>query len=144
MTRIGSSPASASAGMSIMNTSPCSASTYEPRASHSFTTDATSFGLVGSLILRSPDCVPEHLIPAFAEHRLGRRLLVDVADEAGVDAVADELLQPRRERLDQRRRQPEVLVLLLADVAGAVVHGDADALLVGRVGTAAMPQRAVP
>ena len=41
-------------------------------------------------------------------------------------------------------RHAELLVLLLADVAGAVVHGDADPALVGAVGPAAVPQAADP
>ena len=41
-------------------------------------------------------------------------------------------------------RDAELLVLLLADVAGAVVHGDADAPLAGAVGAAAVPEAAVP
>ena len=65
-------------------------------------------------------------IPSFSvEDDLGRMFLVDVADEPVVDRIADQLLQAVGERLDQGRRDPQLLVLLLADVAGAVVHGDA-------------------
>src|SRR5438270_9876169 len=76
--------------------------------------------------------------------QLHRRLLVDVADEPAVHAIANEFLQTRGERAHERRRDPELLVLLLTDVAGAVVHGDADAPLAGAVGTAAVPQAAMP
>ena len=71
-------------------------------------------------------------------------LLVDVPDEAVVDRVADELLEAARERLHERWRDTQLLVLLLADVAGAVVHGDADAPLVRLVCAAAVPETPDP
>jgi hypothetical protein len=49
-----------------------------------------------------------------------------VADEPAVDAVAAQLLQARGEARTRFERDAELLVLLLADPAGAVVHGDAD------------------
>ncbi len=65
-------------------------------------------------------------------------------DEAVVDRVADQLLQPARERLDQRGRDAQLLVLLLADVTGAVVHGDAHPADVGVIGAAAVPEAPDP
>ena len=69
--------------------------------------------------------------------------LVDVADEAVVERVADELLQARRELRRDLARDAELLVLLLADVAGAVVHRHADAAPAGAVRAAAVPEAAV-
>ena len=49
--------------------------------------------------------VPHHVDAlVLGEHDLGRMLLVDVADQAVVDGVADELLEAAGERLDQRGR----------------------------------------
>ena len=61
-----------------------------------------------------------------------------------VDAVAHQAPQARREARGDLARDAELLVLLLADEAGAVVHGDADAPLAGAVGAAAVPEAAVP
>ena len=82
--------------------------------------------------------------PSFsARTTLAGMLLVDVPDQAVVDRVADQLLQAPGEGLTSAG-EPELLVLLLADVAGAVVHGDADATLRRGVGAAAVPQAADP
>ena len=62
-----------------------------------------------------------------------RHLLVDVADQAPVDAEPAELAQLRGERGHHFGRNAELLILLLADPAGAIVHGDADASLVSGV-----------
>src|SRR5262249_11944242 len=70
--------------------------------------------------------------------------LVAVADEPGVDAVSHQLAQPGREAAGDRARDAELLVLLLPDPPGAVVHGDADTALIGAIGAAAVPQAAVP
>ena len=48
-------------------------------------------------------------------------------DQAAVDAVADEFAQAGAEAARDLARDAELLVLLLADPAGAVVHRDADA-----------------
>src|SRR6185437_11748992 len=88
--------------------------------------------------------VPDRAERAAAVQALGGARLVDVADQAAVDAIADELLQPRREALHQVRIEPELLVLLLADEADAIVHGDACAPPIGAVGSAAVPERPVP
>ena len=61
-----------------------------------------------------------------------------------VDAVADQAPEARREARGDLARDAELLVLLLADEAGAVVHGDPDAALAGAVGAAAVPEAAVP
>ena len=76
--------------------------------------------------------------------QLRRAVLVDVTDEAAVHAVTDELAQARLEAPDLLDRDAQLLVLLLADVTGAVVHGDADAALAGPVRTAPVPEAAVP
>ena len=71
-------------------------------------------------------------------------LLVDVADQTVVHGVPHQLLQPAGEGLDECWGHAELLVLLLPDVAGAVVHGDADPTSIGLVGTAAMPETPHP
>jgi len=68
----------------------------------------------------------------------------DVADERVVHAVAAQFAQARLEPGRDLHGDPELLVLLLADVTRAIVHRDADAPLVGRVGTAPVPEAAVP
>src|SRR5512137_386920 len=73
-----------------------------------------------------------------------RALLVDVADEPVVDAIAHELAEPGREAARDLARDAELLVLLLAHVARAVVHRDADATARRAVGAAAVPETAVP
>src|SRR5262245_2659424 len=89
--------------------------------------------------------VPDHA--AFGVRRPEEELgiaLVDVADQAAVDAVSDQLQQARREAARDLARDAELLVLLLPDPPGAVVHRDADAALLRRVRAAAVPQAAVP
>src|SRR5262245_3398545 len=73
----------------------------------------------------------------------GRAVLADVSDQAAVDAVADELPEPRREPRGELARDPELLVLLLPDEARAVVHRDPDAAPIRLVGAALVPQAAV-
>src|SRR3569832_137610 len=88
--------------------------------------------------------VPDGFEIAAAVQELRGALLADVADQALVDAVANQFLQARRERLHEFGREAELLVLLLSDEAGAVVHGNAGAPRIRAVGAAAMPERAVP
>src|SRR5690606_37856961 len=76
--------------------------------------------------------------------QLERVSLVDVADEALVDAVPAQPGQAAVEAPGDGARDAELLVLLLADVPGAVVAGDAHAALARRVGAAPVPQAAVP
>src|ERR1700683_4989762 len=92
-----------------------------------------------------PDLIPQHRVVAgrLAEH-LGRVVLVDVAHQPRVDAVADQATQPGREARRGLAGDAELLFLLLADPARAVVHGDTDPTLVGLVGAAAVPKAAVP
>ncbi len=71
-------------------------------------------------------------------------LLVDVADEPVVDRVADELLEASREVLDYVAGYPQLLVLLLAHEAGAVVHSDPDPAFVSPVGAPAVPEASDP
>src|SRR5579872_5116508 len=85
--------------------------------------------------------IPDRGEGAAAVQPLGRALLVDVADQAAVDAVAHQRLEPWGKGPRQFRRHAQLLVLLLADEAGAVVHGDAGSPLAGAVGPAAMPER---
>src|ERR1017187_5040983 len=63
-------------------------------------------------------------------------MFVDVADQAVVDPVPDQLLQPTRKMLDCLAGDTQLLVLLLPDVAGAVIHGDTDPIGVSGVGAA--------
>src|SRR5688572_19623154 len=85
----------------------------------------------------------DHLARPAAVEEVDRAALVDVADEPAVDAVAHELAQPWRKSARDLERDPELLVLLLADPARAIVHGDADARGGGAVGAAAVPEAAV-
>src|ERR1035437_9703995 len=71
-------------------------------------------------------------------------MFVDVADQAVVDPVPDQLLQPTRKMLGGFAGDTQLLVLLLPDVTGAVIHGDADPTGVSGVGAASVPQAAVP
>src|SRR5262249_58557685 len=89
--------------------------------------------------------VPDHAVAVRALVEQERRApLVDVTDEAVVDTVPDQLAQPRREAARDLACDPELLVLLLPDPAGAVVHRDADAALPCPVRAPAVPQAAVP
>src|SRR6516225_6163489 len=89
--------------------------------------------------------VPDHVHAlVLREDHLGRMLLVDVADEAVVHGITDELLQAAGERSHKLGRDAELLVLLLADVSSAVVHCDPDPALIGLIRAAAVPQAADP
>src|SRR5262249_61822252 len=89
--------------------------------------------------------IPDHAaVVGVAVEQECRVPLVDVADEPVVDAVSHQLAQPRREAAGDLARDAELLVLLLPDPAGAVVHGDPDTALIGAIGAAAVPQAAVP
>src|ERR1700722_12961747 len=89
--------------------------------------------------------VPDHVDSlVLGQDDLGRVLFVDVADEAVVHGVADELLEATGEGFDEGGRYAELLVLLLADVARAVVHGDTDTTAVGPVGASAVPEASHP
>jgi len=66
--------------------------------------------------------IPHHLRFDLRVEQRRRALLVDVADQAAVDAVADQLAQARGEAARDLARDAELLVLLLADEAGAVVR----------------------
>src|SRR5207248_4852964 len=97
----------------------------------------------------SGEVVPDHRAPVAGRGRgrvedLHRAALVDVADEPVVDAVPAQLAQSRLEARRALTRDAELLVLLLTDEARAVVHGDADAPIGRAVGTAAVPEAAVP
>src|SRR5262249_32726449 len=89
--------------------------------------------------------IPDHAtVVRVAVEQECRVALVDVAHEPVVDAVSHQLAEPRREAAGDLARDAGLLVLLLPDPAGAVVHGDADTALSGAIGAAAMPQAAVP
>ena len=82
-------------------------------------------GARGSPYGGRPEGVPHHLDAlALVQHHSGRVPLVDVAHQPVVHRVADQFLEAARELAHQCGRDAELLVLLLADVAGAVVHGD--------------------
>src|SRR4051812_4569689 len=66
-----------------------------------------------------------------AVEQVDRAALVDVADQLLVQAIADQGAQLGRERPGQLARDAELLVLLLAQPAGAVVHRDAEPALAG-------------
>src|SRR5262245_38345570 len=93
----------------------------------------------------APPALPGRDLPHRAQlaalaEQLDRVALVDVPDQVAVDAVADQRAQARREARRDLARDAELLVLLLAQEAGAVVHRDADAALAGGVGAAAVPE----
>src|SRR5262249_61686549 len=73
-----------------------------------------------------------------------RRWLPALPDRAVVAPAPAWRPQARREARRHFARDPELLVLLLADPSRAVVHGDADAPLVGGIGAAAVPEASVP
>src|SRR6185503_7426784 len=73
--------------------------------------------------------VPHHRVRDLLVEQCRRAPLVDVPDQSAVDAVADQLAQARREPLRDLARDAELLILLLADESGAVVHRDPDAAL---------------
>ena len=68
---------------------------------------------------------------------------VGPADELA-DIVAEHLLDIVGQRADQRGIEAEVLVFLLADPPAAVVERQAEAGVTGDVGSAAVPDLAVP
>src|SRR5262245_12657475 len=94
------------------------------------------------------ELVPDDRRPAFVDRRLDRvedldrTVPVDVPDQRVVHAVPDQLAQTGLEAGRHFRRDAELLVLLLADEAGAVVHRDPDARRVGGVRAAAVPEAA--
>src|SRR3954447_5222519 len=67
---------------------------------------------------------------------------VDVADERRMNAVAQQLLQPRVERAHDVARHGKDVVLLLTQPARGVLQQHAQPRPLGVVGTAAMPERA--
>src|SRR4030095_5742992 len=88
--------------------------------------------------------LPDRAQLAALAEQLDRVALVDVPDQVAVDAVADQPAQARGEARRDLARDAELLVLLLAQEAGAVVHRDADAPLAGGVGPPAVPEAPVP
>ena len=72
-----------------------------------------------------------------------RAALVDVANEVFVQAEADQLAQPGGEAAGDCDGNAELLVLLLAHPAGAVVHGQTEPGSTREVRPAAVPQAAV-
>src|ERR1700688_685255 len=79
-----------------------------------------------------------------AEQELPGMLLVDVPDEPLVDREATQLLEAARESSCRLDWNPELLVLLLADVTGAIVHGDSHTAMSGGVGPTPVPQTPHP
>src|SRR5262249_56748985 len=67
-----------------------------------------------------------------------------VTDQAVVAAVPARPARPGRDAARDLACDPELLVLLRPDPAGAVVHRDADAALPCPVRAPAVPQAAVP
>src|SRR5512143_1575660 len=88
--------------------------------------------------------VPDRLELTRAIENLCRALLVDMSDKTLINSVAHEFLEPRWKGLHELRCEAELLVLLLTDKAGTIVHRDTGPPLVGAVGAAAMPERAIP
>src|SRR5215831_10617071 len=88
--------------------------------------------------------VPDRGELSAAVEPLGGALLVDVADEPPVDAVAHQLLQLRWVAARHLGRHAELLVLLLTDEARAIVHGDPCPPQGGPVRAAAVPKRSIP
>src|SRR3954467_8915275 len=80
---------------------------------------------------------------ARAVEQIDRAALVDVSDEVAIETEAGQLAQLRRKAARHVERNAELLVLLLAHPARAVVHGDADAARAGAVGAATVPDAAV-
>src|SRR5580704_5534020 len=67
---------------------------------------------------------------------------VDVAEERRVDVVAEELLEPRRQRPDDAARHGEAVVLLRAQPGGHVLQDHAEPRPAGVVGPAAVHEAA--
>src|SRR5579864_9320670 len=90
------------------------------------------------------DGIPHHAGGASVKEQLRRVVLVDVPDQRVVDAESAQLLQAWLEAAQGRQRDAELLVLLLADPARAVVHRHTHAAPVRGVGAPPVPQAAVP
>src|SRR5690606_22418930 len=89
--------------------------------------------------------IPDRLeVARLVEKALRGRLLVDMPDEIAIGAEAAKLLQARLEAADDFERDAELLVFLLADIARAIIHCDADAARAGLVRATAMPEASMP